>query len=185
MIIGVCGKSGSGKSTLANIIKNEYPGSIHIDIDKIGHEVLLQDDVKERLVNTFGTDILLDGNVNRKVLSTIVFSSKECMAELTSITWESMNRKIQEIIDNNQDKVIILDWLLLPRTHLFSMCDLTILLDVPFEERMRRAINRDGISEEKFRLRDEASVDYQDYVFDVVLEDTQDLDIRKLVKMYE
>ena len=51
MIIGVCGKSGSGKSTIScKIIELTKKQVLHLNIDKIGHDVLLIKDVKEELI---------------------------------------------------------------------------------------------------------------------------------------
>ena len=54
MIIGICGKSGSGKSTLARQIIKHNKNAIHLDIDEIGHQVLLIDEVKNELEKSFG-----------------------------------------------------------------------------------------------------------------------------------
>ena len=51
MVIGICGKSGCGKSTLANqIIELTNHSAVHLDIDQIGHQVLLLPEVKKELV---------------------------------------------------------------------------------------------------------------------------------------
>ena len=55
MLIGLCGKSASGKSTLSKLLI-DTKDVIHVDIDKIGHDVLTIDDVKQDLVQTFGED---------------------------------------------------------------------------------------------------------------------------------
>ena len=49
MIVGICGKSGSGKTTLAEkLIHNDKNISvIHLDIDKIGHQTLEIENVKD------------------------------------------------------------------------------------------------------------------------------------------
>ena len=59
MIIGICGKSGSGKSTLANqIIELTKNKSVKLNIDEVGHSVLLLPEVKEELIKTYGESIL-------------------------------------------------------------------------------------------------------------------------------
>ena len=67
MIIGICGKSGCGKSTLANqIIELTNNKVVHLDIDKVGHSVLLLPEVKEELINSFGESIIKENMVDRK-----------------------------------------------------------------------------------------------------------------------
>lgn len=185
MIIGISGKSGSGKSTLSTKLHEEYPNSIVINVDEVGHEVLTLPEVMESIKNTFGEDVTKEGFVNRKTLGDIVFRSRHEMDKLTDITWKGMQSIIDKIIDENKDKIIIIDWLLLPHTKYFNMCDLKILVDVPFEIRMERAMKRDGITEEKFRLRDSASIELIPDTFDIVIGDVMKLDVRKLVLGHE
>lgn len=138
MIIGICGKSGSGKTTLANeIIKLTGNKAIHLDIDKVGHRSLLLPNVKEKLVNYFGNSILKKDMVDRKKLAKIVFNSNESMDKLTDITWKYMQIEIDNFLNTNKDKIIIIDWLLLPNSKYLDMCDVKILLDIPYEIRKK------------------------------------------------
>ena len=103
MIISICGKSGSGKSTLAKKIIEEKENTLHIDIDKIAHQILTIPEVKQQLQEQF-KDILTNNEVDRKKLGPIVFSSKENMNILTQITWPYMEQEIDNITKNNKDK---------------------------------------------------------------------------------
>ena len=183
MIIGICGRSGSGKTTLANnIIELAKREAVHLDIDKVGHEVLLIPEVKEELVNTFGESILTDDYVDRKKLNKIVFDSKEEMAKLTEITWKHMQVLINNFINANKDKLIILDWQLLPITQYFQMCDIKIFLDVPYEIRKERTLKRDNITEEAFDLREKASTAINPDDFDYVLKDNSKEEVERVVR---
>lgn len=182
MIIGVCGKSGSGKSTLSKNIINEF-GGIYLDIDKIGHKVLTIEEVKEELKKSFGENIVNSNKIDRKKLGELVFNSREQMKILSDITWKYMQIEIDSIIENNLDKVIILDWILLSKTKYFDMCDIKIFLNVPFSVRKERAILRDNITSEEFDLREKASVDFNTDDFDYVLENNSLEDLRRLVKL--
>lgn len=182
MIIGICGKSGSGKSTLANEIIAVYGNAVHLDIDKIGHKVLTMTSAEEELVTAFGTSILSEERVDRKKLGKIVFSSSEEMEKLSEITWKYMQIEIDAFLNSNKDRIIILDWLLLPKTKYFAMCDKTILLDIPYEIRKERAMKRDSISEDAFLLRDNAGINYNPEDFDYVLQNNEKENVRKLVK---
>ena len=98
MIIGICGKSGSGKTTLAKKLEEIYQTkTIHVEVDKIGHQAIEEEDVREKLISVFGTNILTNGRVDRKKLRILVYSDEEKMALLTKYTWEYMRRKIEEI----------------------------------------------------------------------------------------
>lgn len=183
MIICLCGKSGSGKSTVSNKLKEVYKDKlIHIDVDKIAHNVLNDINVKEELVKVFGSHILNNKDIDRKKLGNIVFNSKVKMDILSHITWKFMKLKIDEIINNNIDKIIILDYILIYKTEYFKNSDLKILLDVPYEVRRDRCILRDNISEKDFELREKGSIEYNKDDFDYVLRSVKDL---KKVKIYE
>lgn len=182
MIIGICGKSGSGKSTLAKEIINKYKdNAIHLDIDKIGHKVLTYEEVKKELIESFGKQVISDDTVDRKKLGQLVFNSRKEMDKLSDITWEYMQKEIDKVIEINKDKVIILDWLLLPTTKYFELCDLKILLDVPYEIRMKRAMLRDNISEEAFALREKASIQFDNAKFDFVMNENSERERKELV----
>lgn len=182
MLIGVCGKSASGKSTLAKLLINTKD-AIHVDIDKIGHDVLKINDVKKELIKTFGEGILINDEISRKELGNIVFNSSQEMDKLTEITWKYMQKEIDNIIRINSNKVIVLDWLLLPKTKYFKMCDKRILLDIPIEVRIKRAMKRDNITKEQFLLRDNAGINYNEKDFDYVIRDSDINEIEEMMKI--
>lgn len=182
MLIGVCGKSASGKSTLARLLIEEKD-AIHIDIDKIGHDVVTIDDVKKELIKTFGEDVLINNEISRKKLGNIVFNSSQAMDKLTKITWQYMEREVDKLLLENKDKVIILDWLLLPKTKYFKICDKRILLDIPFEIRIKRALERDNITKEQFLLRDNAGINYNEKDFDHVIKNNEEKYLMEMINL--
>ncbi len=183
MIIGICGKSGCGKSTLANqIIELTNNKAIHLDIDKVGHKVLLLPEVQKELINSFGESVVKEKIVDRKKLGEIVFDSRNEMNKLSDITWKYMQREIDNFLTIHKDKIIILDWLLLSISKYFDMCDIKILLDIPYEVRKQRAMKRDNISEEAFDLREKASIEFDESKFDYVLKTNGKEIVKRLVK---
>ena len=179
MIISICGKSGSGKSTLAKKIIEERKNVIHINIDKIAHQVLTIPIVKQQLQEQF-KDVLTDNEVDRKKLGPIVFSSTKNMDILTQVTWPHMEQEIDRIISENKDKIIILDYLLLPKTKYFEQSDLKILLDIPKDIRKQRILKRDNITEDKFDLRDSSSIEYDKDEFDFIIS-SDNYDIKEVL----
>lgn len=94
-----------------------------------------------------------------------------------------MQIEIDKFLIDNKDKIIILDWLLLPISKYFDKCDIKILLDIPYEERKERAIKRDNITEEAFDLREKASISFDVNKFDYVIKDNSNVEIKRLVKL--
>lgn len=184
MLISIVGKSGSGKSTITKKLVEINPKIKYLDIDKIGHNVNDLPEVQAQLITAFGKNILNKGQINRKILGSIVFNNKEAMQILTEITWPVMEQIIDTYLKNNKDKIIILDWLLLPKTKYLEDSDFKILVKAPLEIRLERTIKRDNITKEKFLEREKASIDFNEEDFDYVIENTGNIE-REVRKVYE
>lgn len=96
---------------------------------------------------------------------------------------KAIHLDIDKLLDDNKDKIVILDWLLLSITKYFVMCDFKVLLNIPYEIRKQRAITRDHITDSAFYLREIASIDFKREEFDYVLKDNQEEFIKKLVEL--
>lgn len=185
MIICLCGKSNSGKGTVAKAFTCLDNNIIHLDIDKVAHHVNDKEEVIRELADAFGMDILDERKINRKKLGSIVFNNKDEMKKLEAITWKYMEKEIDNYIGDNKEKIIILDYIMLPRTKYFKTSDLKILVKASYEERLKRALVRDNITKELFDQRDGAAINYVDEDFDYVIDNGKGDVKRKVVKIYE
>lgn len=182
MIITITGVSGSGKSYISNYLTSLDSNITHLDIDKVGHSVLEIESVKEKLVDTFGLTLNDELKINRKELSSIVFNDKNKMNELTDITWPEMMKIIDEFIDKNSKGIALLDWALIPNTKYFKSSLMNILVTASLNTRLKRAMLRDKITKEKFMERESAALSYNEEIFDCVINNENDENVRKLVK---
>jgi dephospho-CoA kinase len=164
--VGVTGKSGVGKSAFAKNYAKEH-NYYYLDIDEIGHRVLDDPEVKRQVKEKFGIEV---SSSNRKKLGELVFASRNNeMKELADITWEKMKDIIDQYIEFEGNPGIVLDWILLPHTHYFKMCDLKILVTAPEGLRRERVMKRDNITNEELDLRDNASIEYNENDFDKII----------------
>ncbi len=153
MIIGLTGPSGSGKSTICEVA--EELGYCVINADKVGHSIIKKGkDAYTEIVGAFGEGILLpSGEIDRKVLGGIVFSDTDKLAMLNNITHKRISEAIEKQIALCDNKVTVLEAAVLFESGMNKICDYVIAVTAPFEERIRRICERDGITAEKAALR--------------------------------
>ncbi|QQK07140.1 dephospho-CoA kinase [Miniphocaeibacter halophilus] len=101
----ITGTISSGKSTFSNILRQK--GFKVIDADKIVHELYDEDSMKKQLTLNFGNTILVDGNINRKILGNIVFNNEEKKQLLETIVHPRVLDRIIEYISNSNDNIFI------------------------------------------------------------------------------
>ncbi len=148
MIIGITGSIACGKSTVSNYLKSK--GYIVIDADRIGHEALDDDYVKEKLVLAFGNEILEDNKISRQKLGELVFGNSSNLNVLNSIIHPEIRKKILEKIDKNNDKeLIFIDVALLFEAKFDDLVDKIIVVYVDKNTQLTRLMKRNSISEKE------------------------------------
>ena len=153
MIIGITGSSGAGKSTVCEILKNKYNAQI-IDADKISKQLSKKGTVYlKEIVENFGKEILLeDGELDRKKLAEIIYSSDEKREILNNCTLKHIKDKIKEKVEklDNNKKIIAIDAPLLFEAKLDEICEFVIaVISDNFAVQIERIIKRDGITKEQ------------------------------------
>ena len=156
MIIGLTGKSCSGKDYVAHLFGEEF---VVIDEDKLGHVAL--DNNREKLVAAFGDSIITDGRVDRKKLGPIVFSDKEKLEKLNSISHPWMVAETLRLCREaeSEGKIAVINAAILEKMGFVPYCNEVVLVSSPYSERLRRAVIRDKITPEAFEKRDENQKD--------------------------
>ncbi len=95
------GGIGSGKSTVSALLRQL--GACCIDLDDLGHEVLLQPETIRDLVEEFGEGVLdSKGAVDRRALAAAAFASPECTQALNGITQPRIVSKALSKLDEAQ-----------------------------------------------------------------------------------
>jgi len=134
MIIGVIGKSGCGKSVVSKYL--EKKGFYLIILDLIGKEIVQKPEIQEQLRNTFGNNIFLNGNLDRRLLGDIVFNSKESLSKLTDIIKAPIHDELVKQIKMNRYKSIVIDGYTMVGCE--DMCDKIIGVVSPLETSLSR-----------------------------------------------
>lgn len=152
-VIGLTGGIGAGKSTVTDHLRGR--GYIVIDADAIARQITEKDAAAlEKIVHCFGKAVLLeDGSLNRRKLGAIVFNDEEKKRQLEQITTVEVVNIIKKQIDDfrKEEKydIIFVDAPLLFETGADKLTDLVWLVDADTKVRIKRVMDRDGISEKE------------------------------------
>ena len=150
MIIGITGPTGSGKTTLLNLIR-ECGGTV-LDCDAIYHDLLATDEAMLCALRRRFPAAFLQGTLDRKALGVTVFHDPAALQDLNTITHTAVKKAVQAELSQNP-KLAAIDAIALFEGGLAEVCDITVAVIAPEEDRIRRIMARDGISEEYARSR--------------------------------
>ena len=178
MIIGITGRSGAGKSYASEILAKKL-NLIHLDIDKISHEVLSFPETIKFIRSEFGESVFESGELQRKKLGKIVFGNHDKLKILNDFCQIQIEKRIDEIIKTS-NKSIILDYALLCKLKQFRDCQITILLTADFETRFSRVAKREKISKEYFLSRDNSIEEFEKLKFDYIFNNITNDEIEEL-----
>ena len=152
----VIGGMGAGKSTARKVLAEQ--GVPYIDLDKVGHDVLLWDTVKADLVEAFGADILgSDGQIVRSKVAAKAFARPAETRKLNRITLprieELFSDRIDEFERQGNKAVVVEQSVFKNRQGSLAYCaDVVIAIIAPLELRVERAV-ASGFSEIDVRRR--------------------------------
>lgn len=160
-LIGLTGGIGSGKSTVARLLLRH--GWELVDADQIARDIVEPGQpALTELAQAFGEDILQeDGSLDRGLLASRAFSSREKTTVLNSITHPRINEETQARFDAARQAgadFVVYDMPLLVDKGLHKDMDATIVVDVDAEERVRRLVAYRGLDEEDARRRIAAQI---------------------------
>ena len=150
MIIGITGGSGCGKTTLLNLIAEQ--GGLVLDCDAIYHELLQTDKTMLSAIEARFPGVVENGQLNRKKLGAIVFADETALLDLNAITHKAVKDEVLRRLESCP-KLAAIDAIGLFEGNLAELCDVTVAVTAPVEDRVARLMKRDGISEDYARSR--------------------------------
>ncbi len=170
MILGITGGTGCGKTTLLNCIRDR--GGLVLDCDEVYHRLLKEDAGLLEAIGTRFPGTVEAGSLDRKKLGSLVFSDEGALMDLNAITHKAVKAEVVRALEAEKPGLGAIDAIALFEGNLAELCDKTVAVTAPLEDRVKRLMLRDNISESYARSRIRAQHDegwFRERV-DVVLE---------------
>ena len=166
LVVGIAGGVASGKSVVAE--RFAQLGATVLDVDRIGHEVLRDESMRQSIRNRWGDKAFgEDGEVDRAAVAQIVFaaseseSANEDLRFLEQMTFPQISQRIVQQIERldglGATPVVILDAAVMFKAGWDRFCNKILYVEVPRQQRLDRAKLR-GWTPQQFSAREAAQV---------------------------
>lgn len=153
-LVGITGGTGCGKTTALNVLADM--GALIIDADALYHELTLaSEEMRREIIDRFGP-VYEGNNLDRKALGNIVFNDPQALKDLNAITHKHVDGEIERRLTEhaiNGGTLAAIDAIALLDAGFAKRTVFNVGITAPTEERVKRLLLREGVSEEYARMR--------------------------------
>ena len=161
MNIGITGSIACGKSTVSEYLIAK--GYTIIDADKLGHLALTSNDIKRKLAEKFGDEILENNEINREKLGKLVFGNDDNLKILNSIIHPKIKELILKLQEEHKDEdLVFLDIALLYEANFVDLVEKVAVVYVDEGVQLERLMTRNSLSKEEALKRIESQMSPQE-----------------------
>ncbi|MCE1155259.1 MAG: dephospho-CoA kinase [Bacteroidales bacterium] len=151
-VIGITGGIGSGKSTLSDLLRGQgYPV---YDTDMEARRLQNTD---EALVHStkelLGEEVYREGLLDRSKVAAMVFTDSVLLRQLTALVHPVVKHDFKEWLDKQTARSVFIESAVLFEGGFDALTDTVIVVTAPEELRIRRVMDRDGISRAQVMAR--------------------------------
>jgi dephospho-CoA kinase len=185
--VGLTGSIGSGKSTVAQIF--EVLGIPVFYADIAAKKIMNEDEgLRSAITNIFGEQAYANNILDRKYISSIVFSDPAKLQQLNALVHPATKKNSDAWMREQTSPYAIHEAALIFEAKVSDRLDLVIGVSSPIELRIKRAMGRDKVSREEVLKRMEQQLDEKvkmskcDFV---LINDEQQLLIPQVLTLHE
>lgn len=186
--LGLTGGMGSGKTLVCSVL------------EKLGAAVYYADDQARILMNTnpvlksqigdlFGEEAYREGTLNRKFLAGKVFGDPDLLRKLNALVHPAVREHYSDWVDAQSDvPYVVEEAAILFESGADRFMDLTVLIAAGKEERIRRVMQRDGVSRDQvenrlnMQMSEEEKKKRADYV---IYNDGREMLLPQIIKLHD
>lgn len=152
IIIGLTGGIGSGKSTIAEIFTTLKIPVFNSDLE--AKKLYSHPEVKQQIIKHFGNVYNEQHQLDKKALANIVFNDEDKLQQLNNIIHPAVKKLFETWVNkNNHAPILIKEAAILIESGAAKQVNKIIVITAPKEERIRRVMQRDNVSEKEVVAR--------------------------------
>ena len=185
--VGLTGGIGSGKSTVADIFS--VLGIPVFKADLVTRQLMEEDEIlRTSIKKEFGEDAYTNNTLNRKYLASIVFNDAFQLEKLNAITHPAVIDAAQKWMQQQTTAYVIKEAALMFESASAAGVDLIIGVYAPQHIRIKRVMDRDGVTRQDVLVRIDKQIDEEikmklcDFV---LVNDEQQLLIPQVLELHE
>ncbi len=168
-IVGLTGGIGSGKSTVLEMFKSRGVAVYIADIEAKRlmneHQIL-----KREIIQILGDKAYENQQLNRKWVASQVFDNPEKLNQLNQLVHPKVREYFLAFVADTTKDIIIYEAAILFESGADALCDFIITVVADEEERIKRVMQRDGVSRKevvkriKNQLSDKEKIQKSDFI---------------------
>ncbi len=185
--VGLTGGIGSGKTTVCKVFKQLGIPVYHADIQARVLSDTNQEIIKA-ISDLFGKNIYTPNGLDRKKLSESVFINSDLLQKVNAIIHPKVREDFTSwLSEHNEMKYIIHEAAILFESGLHTLFNKIITVTAPVEIRIRRIMDREGVSEDYVRKiignqwPDKKKMNLSDYV---IVNDQQRMILTQVLEIH-
>lgn len=161
-IIGLTGGIGSGKSTVLELFK-EFGVTTYIADVEAKKLMNSNEKLVHQIINLFGEQAYANNKLNRNYISSIVFNNSKKLAALNALVHPKVREHFQDFIKKNNAEIVIYEAAILFESGSFELCNYIITVIASFDNKIKRIVKRDGVSEQQIfdRMKHQITDDFR------------------------
>lgn len=152
--IGITGGIGSGKSFVCNLLEEHFHIPIYYCDDEAKRLNVEHPQIRKELMELVGNEVYSeDGSLNKPVLASYLFESKEHVDRINSIIHPRLKEDFQQWANRQESPIAGTESAILFESGMDKLVDYTIMVSAPMDVRIERILKRDNTTKEKAMQR--------------------------------
>ena len=150
IVVGLTGGIGSGKTTVAEFF---HKLGIPIYIADLEAKKLMVRSkiIKRKLIDLFGDEAYLNGQLNRPFLADKIFNDKSLLQRMNAVVHPKVGAHFKRWLKKQNSPYVVKEAAILFENGSYKNCDYLITVIASEDVRVKRVLERDNVSREKVK----------------------------------